>query len=62
MPKHSGTFPIESERYVTLPLESHGYAARESIEHVLFEMITLFDTYVKNPARAGAPAAAARAR
>jgi len=52
MPTQSGTFPIES----------HGYAARESIEHVLFEMISWFDTYVKNPACAGAPAAAARAR
>src|SRR6266850_1644052 len=56
-----GTFPIQSERlyqavrgnggtvrYVTLPLEAHGYSARESTEHVLFEMITWFDKYVKN--------------
>jgi len=35
-------------RYVTLPLEAHGYSARESTEHVLFEMITWFDKYVKN--------------
>ena len=65
---NSGTFPIQSERYyhalkgngktaryVTLPHESHGYAARESIEHVLFEMISWFDKYVKNPSRSGAP-------
>jgi dipeptidyl aminopeptidase/acylaminoacyl peptidase len=34
-------------RYVTLPLESHGYSARESIEHTLWEMITWMDKYVK---------------
>jgi dipeptidyl aminopeptidase/acylaminoacyl peptidase len=60
-----GTFPIQSERMyqavrgnggtarlVTLPLEAHGYAGRETIEHVLYEMIGWFDKYVKNaPAR-----------
>jgi dipeptidyl aminopeptidase/acylaminoacyl peptidase len=58
---NSGTFPIQSERmyqairgtggtvrYVTLPLEAHGYAARESTEHALYEMVTWFDKYVKN--------------
>ena len=58
---NSGTFPIQSDRmyraikgnggmvrYVTLPSEAHGYAARESIEHTLWEMLTWFDTYVKN--------------
>ncbi|HEU4595411.1 MAG TPA: prolyl oligopeptidase family serine peptidase, partial [Pyrinomonadaceae bacterium] len=58
---NSGTFPIQSERmyqamrgtggtvrYVTLPLESHGYAARESTEHTLYEMISWFDKHVKN--------------
>ena len=58
---NSGTFPIQSERMyqairgnggtvrlVFLPSESHGYAARESIEHTLWEMITWFDKYVKN--------------
>ncbi|HZI19679.1 MAG TPA: prolyl oligopeptidase family serine peptidase [Pyrinomonadaceae bacterium] len=58
---NSGTFPIQSERLyqairgtggtvrlVTLPLESHGYAARESTEHVLYEMISWFDRHVKN--------------
>jgi dipeptidyl aminopeptidase/acylaminoacyl peptidase len=56
-----GTFPIQSERMyqavkgnggavrlVTLPLEAHGYTGRETIEHVLYEMITWFDKYVKN--------------
>jgi dipeptidyl aminopeptidase/acylaminoacyl peptidase len=35
-------------RLVMLPHESHGYSARESTEHVLYEMITWFDKYVKN--------------
>ncbi|HEX9760161.1 MAG TPA: prolyl oligopeptidase family serine peptidase [Candidatus Acidoferrales bacterium] len=61
---NSGTFPIQSERmyhaikgnggsvrYVTLPHESHGYAARESVEHTLWEMINWFDQHVKNPGR-----------
>jgi dipeptidyl aminopeptidase/acylaminoacyl peptidase len=60
---NSGTFPIQSDRMyqairgnggivrlVTLPHESHGYAARESVEHTLYEMITWFDKYVKNAA------------
>ncbi len=57
---NSGTFPIQSDRmyraikgnggsvrYVTLPHEAHGYSARESIEHVLWEMLTWFDRFVK---------------
>ena len=65
---NSGTFPIQSERmyqalrgngglvrYVTLPHEAHSYAARESLEHTLYEMITWFDKHVKNaPARGAA--------
>lgn len=61
-----GTVPLQSEklfeairgvggtaRYVVLPLESHGYAARESVEQTLYEMVTWFDRYVKNaPPRA----------
>jgi dipeptidyl aminopeptidase/acylaminoacyl peptidase len=56
-----GTFPIQSERMyqavrghggiarlVMLPAESHGYAARESIEHTLFEMISWFERFVKD--------------
>ncbi len=58
---NTGTFPIQSERlyaalkgngqtvrYVTLPLESHGYVARESIEHTLWEMLRWFDQHLKN--------------
>lgn len=58
---NQGTFPIQSERlyaalkgngqtarYVTLPLEAHGYIARESVEHTLWEMIHWFDKHLKN--------------
>jgi dipeptidyl aminopeptidase/acylaminoacyl peptidase len=58
---NSGTFPIQSERfymalkgqgatvrYVTLPFEAHGYAARETLLHVLAERLNWFDKYVKN--------------
>ncbi len=58
---NSGTFPIQSERMfaaiqgnggtarlVMLPYEAHGYSAKESIEHVLYEQVTWFDKYVKN--------------
>jgi dipeptidyl aminopeptidase/acylaminoacyl peptidase len=58
---NSGTFPIQSERmyqaikgnggivrYVQLPYEAHGYLARESTEHTLWEMVTWFDKWVKN--------------
>ncbi len=61
---NSGTFPIQSERlymalkghgatvrYLTLPHEAHGYAARESNLHVIAEMLNWLDKYVK-----GAPA------
>jgi dipeptidyl aminopeptidase/acylaminoacyl peptidase len=57
---NSGTFPIQSERfymalkghgatarYVTLPYESHGYAARESNMHVMAETLNWLDKYVK---------------
>ena len=39
-------------RYVTLPYEAHGYSARESIEHTLWEMFSWFDKYVKNAGEA----------
>ncbi len=55
-----GTFPVQSERLyqavrgnggtcrlVLLPHESHGYEARESVEHVLAEQIAWFDRHVK---------------
>ncbi|MCA1641454.1 MAG: prolyl oligopeptidase family serine peptidase [Acidobacteria bacterium] len=58
---NTGTFPIQSERMyaairgnggtvrlVMLPLEAHGYQARETTEHVLYEMINWFDRYVKH--------------
>jgi dipeptidyl aminopeptidase/acylaminoacyl peptidase len=58
---NSGTFPIQSERmyqalkghgatvrYVVLPHESHGYAARESVMHTLAEMVEWMDRHVKN--------------
>ena len=58
---NSGTFPVQSERfyaalkgagatvrYVTLPNEAHGYRARESTGHTLWEMSQWMDKYVKN--------------
>jgi dipeptidyl aminopeptidase/acylaminoacyl peptidase len=58
---NTGTFPIQTDRMyeairgnggivrmVKLPSEAHGYSARESVEHVLYEMISWFDKYVKN--------------
>ena len=61
MDNNSGTFPIQSERfymalkghggtvrYVTLPNESHGYAARESVLHTVAEMLNWSERYVKN--------------
>lgn len=58
---NSGTFPMQSERFyaalkghgatarlVMLPAESHGYRARESVMHMLWEMTQWLDTYVKN--------------
>ena len=44
-----------SVRYVRLPLEGHAYAARESIEHALWEMLAWADRHVK-----GAPSAMER--
>ncbi len=35
-------------RLAMLPHESHGYRARESVMHMLWEMTTWLDTYVKN--------------
>jgi dipeptidyl aminopeptidase/acylaminoacyl peptidase len=59
---NSGTFPIQTERfynaikghggtsrYVLLPYESHGYRAKESILHMLYEMDRWLETYVKTP-------------
>ncbi|WP_019038477.1 S9 family peptidase [Psychroflexus tropicus] len=58
---NSGTYPMQSERYfnalkglgaparlVMLPKESHGYAAKESIMHMLWEQDEWLEKYVKN--------------
>jgi len=63
---NSGTFPMQSERYynalkghgatvrlVMLPAESHGYRAKESIMHMLWEMDTWLEKYVKNKDKLG---------
>jgi dipeptidyl aminopeptidase/acylaminoacyl peptidase len=58
---NTGTFPMQSERlfaaikglggrarYVVLPFESHGYAARENVLHMLWEMDTWLETWVRS--------------
>jgi dipeptidyl aminopeptidase/acylaminoacyl peptidase len=58
---NSGTYTMQSERYfnalkglgattrlVILPKESHGYAAKESIMHMLWEQDQWLEKYVKN--------------
>jgi dipeptidyl aminopeptidase/acylaminoacyl peptidase len=58
---NAGTFPLQSERFynavkglggtarlVMLPYESHGYRARESVMHMLWEMTNWLEKYVKN--------------
>jgi dipeptidyl aminopeptidase/acylaminoacyl peptidase len=58
---NSGTYPMQSERYfnalkglgakvrlVMLPKESHGYRAKESIFHLLWEQDQWLEKYVKN--------------
>tara|TARA_Y100001978_G_scaffold116859_1_gene104243 strand:- start:242 stop:2653 length:2412 start_codon:yes stop_codon:yes gene_type:complete len=58
---NSGTFPVQSIRFfnaikghggtsklVMLPRESHGYRAKESILHMLYEMDSWLETHVKN--------------
>jgi dipeptidyl aminopeptidase/acylaminoacyl peptidase len=67
---NTGTFPIQSERlfsaikgqggtvrFVLLPLESHGYAGRESVLHMFWEMNQWMNTWVKNPPKTGATTA-----
>jgi len=61
MDQNPGTVPYQTERLfealrglgatarvVMLPFESHGYQARESVEHTLWETVDWFDRYVKN--------------
>jgi dipeptidyl aminopeptidase/acylaminoacyl peptidase len=70
---NSGTFPIQSERfymalkghgatvrYVTLPHEAHGYAARESALHTVAEMLNWAEKYVKNAAPRATTTSSAR--
>lgn len=58
---NSGTYTMQSERYfnalkgfgaparlVILPKESHGYAAKESVLHLLWEQDQWLEKYVKN--------------
>jgi dipeptidyl aminopeptidase/acylaminoacyl peptidase len=58
---NSGTFPMQSERMynavkglggtarlVMLPYESHGYRARESVGHMLWEMNSWLEKYTKS--------------
>ncbi|MBT8220522.1 MAG: prolyl oligopeptidase family serine peptidase [Bacteroidia bacterium] len=58
---NSGTYPMQSIRYfnalkglgatarlVMLPKESHGYSARESILHMLYEQDSWLEKHVKN--------------
>lgn len=58
---NSGTFPIQSERFyhalkgmgktarlVLLPHESHGYRARESVMHTIWETHRWLEMFVKN--------------
>jgi dipeptidyl aminopeptidase/acylaminoacyl peptidase len=70
---NAGTYPLQSERLfdalkglggtarlVLLPHESHGYRARESVLHTLWESLTWLDRYVKHaepvePARPAPP-------
>jgi len=65
---NTGTFPIQTERFynaikghggtarfVLLPHESHGYAAKESIMHTLWEMDRWLEAYVKNAGKEANP-------
>ncbi|MCK5125740.1 MAG: S9 family peptidase [candidate division Zixibacteria bacterium] len=58
---NSGTYPLQSERFysalkghgarvklIMLPHESHGYKARESVMHMLYETANWLDMFVKN--------------
>jgi dipeptidyl aminopeptidase/acylaminoacyl peptidase len=55
-----GTYPVQTERlfealkglgaqvrYVSLPLEDHGYRSREAVGHALWEMVRWCDLYLK---------------
>ncbi len=68
-----GTYPMQSERFydalrghgararlVMLPHESHGYRARESLLHMLWEQETWLDRWVKHRPEEATSAAAVR--
>jgi len=65
---NSGTYPLQSERYfnalkglgapvrlVMLPKESHGYRARESVMHLLWEQDQWLEEHVKNKPSVNTP-------
>lgn len=65
---NSGTYPMQSERYfnalkglgatvrlVMFPKESHGYTAKESIMHMLWEQDQWLEKYVKNRKKTTTP-------
>jgi dipeptidyl aminopeptidase/acylaminoacyl peptidase len=66
---NSGTFPVQSERLfqaiqgnggtarlVVLPLENHGYLARESVLHVLAEQFAWLERWIGPGYQSGQPA------
>jgi dipeptidyl aminopeptidase/acylaminoacyl peptidase len=68
MDDNPGTFPIQSERmynavkgfggtvrYVVLPYEAHGYRGKENLLHMLYEMNSWMDKYVKHAEKSSAP-------
>ncbi len=70
---NSGTFPIQSERfyqalkghgatvrYVTMPHESHGYAARESVLHIVAEMLNWCNAHLRSGVSPASAAGAGR--
>ncbi|MEM9554433.1 MAG: prolyl oligopeptidase family serine peptidase [Acidobacteriota bacterium] len=65
---NSGTYPMQSERFynalrghgaiarlVMLPLESHGYRARESVLHMFWEIDTWLERFLRAPATPDQP-------
>ncbi len=67
--ENAGTYPIQSERLfealkglgarvrlVMLPAETHGYRARESVLHVLWEQARWLEAHVKPARKPAAPA------
>ena len=72
MDNNSGTFPVQSQRYfaalkghgatarlVMLPYESHGYRARESLLHMLWEQEQWLERYLGGRKSSGSSSATA---